>query len=86
MVREREEEDVQGGRRDVLLTSLSFLLSPPLLFPLLPYSQELEASKDTNVQLKKTQTSMDDELHTLTENLFEVKMIKVACLPALYFG
>ena len=34
-------------------------------------SQDLEALKIENRQLKSTRSEMDNELHTLTENLFE---------------
>ena len=33
--------------------------------------QELEELKEENGKLRKIRTTMDDELHTLTENLFE---------------
>ena len=36
-----------------------------------PPSQDLEALKIENRQLKSTRSEMDNELHTLTENLFE---------------
>lgn len=34
-------------------------------------TQDLETLKEQNRQLKSTRSEMDDELHTLTENLFE---------------
>lgn len=33
--------------------------------------QELEELKNENCKLKEMRTTMDDEMHTLTENLFE---------------
>ena len=33
--------------------------------------QDLETLKEENKRLKSTRSEMDDELHTLTENLFE---------------
>ena len=35
------------------------------------HTQDLETLKDENKRLKSTRSEMDDELHTLTENLFE---------------
>ena len=35
-------------------------------------SQELTSVREENEKLKQVRTTMDDELHTLTENLFEV--------------
>ena len=36
--------------------------------------QELESVKEENSKLKNMRTDMDDELHQLTENLFEVSV------------
>ena len=35
------------------------------------HTQDLETLKEENKQLKSTRSEMDNELHTLTENLFE---------------
>ena len=41
------------------------------MLPLLVAMQDLETLKEENKRLKSTRSEMDDELHTLTENLFE---------------
>ncbi len=51
-----------------------------VLLCLFPRAQELEELKEANTKLCEVRTNMDDELHTLTENLFEeaYKMVDTA--------
>ena len=42
--------------------------------------QELQSLKEENSKLRNMRSDMDDELHQLTENLFEVCVCVCACV------